>query len=523
MTFSKGATLKSCIVCLMILLFAANTLLAQTYSQSGGTATLSDKTYSTSTANQSAVTVSNSGVLTLTNSTIKTTGNTSSQDSSSFYGLNAAVLSKSAGTIYLTGCSITTTGEGANGVFSTGTGSSIVLSKDTIYCSGSGGHGVDATIAGKLTLTDVVITTTNSHGAAIATDRGGGTIVATGGTVLTSGQDSPGIYSTGTITVADATITATGSEAAVIEGANSITLTNTNMTAAKGTRDRALMIYQSMSGDASGNKGVYTMTGGTFTWPSTTGPMFYATNTTAIITITGVSIVNSSPTLIKAAEDQWGTSGKNGGTIVFTADNETMTGNLICDNISSIAITLQNNSTLTGTIDSASLSLDATSKWIVTGTSYITSLTDPGGISGTTITNITGNGYLVYYNSGSTANSALGGKTYTLVNGGKLLPYGTSATGDQNIGLIYNWKLDQNFPNPFNPSTIISYQVQSGSNVSLKVYDVIGREVAVLVNEWKPAGSYQVSFNAANLSSGTYLYRLQAGSTMITRKMILLR
>jgi Secretion system C-terminal sorting domain len=81
----------------------------------------------------------------------------------------------------------------------------------------------------------------------------------------------------------------------------------------------------------------------------------------------------------------------------------------------------------------------------------------------------------------------------------------------------------QNVPNPFNPNTIIRYRLSMDNYVSLNVYDLLGREVAVLVNEEKPPGSYEVAFDATGLSSGVYLYRLTAGSFVQSRKMILLR
>ena len=95
------------------------------------------------------------------------------------------------------------------------------------------------------------------------------------------------------------------------------------------------------------------------------------------------------------------------------------------------------------------------------------------------------------------------------------------------------FNLAQNYPNPFNPSTSIRYQVSSIAQVTLKVYDVLGNEVATLVNEEKPAGSYEVDFsaisgsasgrNASQLSSGIYLYKLTAGNFIQTRKMILVK
>ena len=89
-----------------------------------------------------------------------------------------------------------------------------------------------------------------------------------------------------------------------------------------------------------------------------------------------------------------------------------------------------------------------------------------------------------------------------------------------------SYALGQNYPNPFNPTTTIKYDIPAeGSQhvVTLKVYDIIGREVATLVNETKDAGSYQVTFNANKLASGVYFYRLQSGNYSSVKKLVLLR
>ena len=83
--------------------------------------------------------------------------------------------------------------------------------------------------------------------------------------------------------------------------------------------------------------------------------------------------------------------------------------------------------------------------------------------------------------------------------------------------------LEQNYPNPFNPSTKISWQLPVSGQVTLKVYNVLGREVSTLVNEYRQAGSYEVDFNASELPSGVYFYRLKAGEFTATRKMILIK
>ena len=90
------------------------------------------------------------------------------------------------------------------------------------------------------------------------------------------------------------------------------------------------------------------------------------------------------------------------------------------------------------------------------------------------------------------------------------------------------FSLEQNFPNPFNPSTKIKYSIPSvgtrlALSVQLKVYDVLGNEVAILVNEYKPAGNYEIEFNASKLSSGVYFYQLKAGSFVETKKMLILK
>ncbi len=94
---------------------------------------------------------------------------------------------------------------------------------------------------------------------------------------------------------------------------------------------------------------------------------------------------------------------------------------------------------------------------------------------------------------------------------------------DEGAGLPVTDGLHQNYPNPFNPATRISFTLPVGANTSLRVYDVLGREVAAPVNEYMEAGSYQVSFNASHLASGVYLYRLQSGNLIQSRRMILQR
>lgn len=394
----------------------------------GTSETQDGQSYASTNADQSALCAINGAALTLTDATIAKSGETSSADQSSFYGLNAAVLAGSGSTVSISGGTVTTDGAGTNGVFSTGDGTTVSLSDLTIDANGDGAHAVMATLGGTMTLTNVTMNTTGAHSGAVATDRGSGTIDMTGGSVTTSGQDSPGIYSTGAITVTNATISASGAEAAVIEGGNTITLTDTNLSSSIADK-WGVMIYQSFSGDAEGLDGTFTMTGGSLVYSAANGPLFFVTNANAYITLSGVEVSAASGTLLQAgATDRWGTSGANGGTVYLTADAQTLTGDLVADSISALHVTLQNGSTLTGAINAAntaqsiSLTLDTGSTWTVTADSYLTSLADVDGIDGASIRNIIGNGHTVYYDASDAANSALAGQTYTLAGGGTLHP-----------------------------------------------------------------------------------------------------
>ncbi|MGB5894535.1 MAG: T9SS type A sorting domain-containing protein, partial [Ignavibacteriaceae bacterium] len=90
-------------------------------------------------------------------------------------------------------------------------------------------------------------------------------------------------------------------------------------------------------------------------------------------------------------------------------------------------------------------------------------------------------------------------------------------------GVPAEFTLSQNYPNPFNPATTIKYGITERTFVELRIYDILGREVVLLVNEEQDAGYYKVIYNATKLASGIYFYRLQAGSFIKTKKMVLMK
>jgi hypothetical protein len=104
----------------------------------------------------------------------------------------------------------------------------------------------------------------------------------------------------------------------------------------------------------------------------------------------------------------------------------------------------------------------------------------------------------------------------------KVLVSSTSGV-DQGELITKEFGLDQNYPNPFNPTTVIRYQLSANSQVALKVYDVLGKEIETLVNERQRAGNYSVNLDAGKLSSGVYYYRLQAEQVVETKMMVLMK
>ena len=136
-------------------------------------------------------------------------------------------------------------------------------------------------------------------------------------------------------------------------------------------------------------------------------------------------------------------------------------------------------------------------------------------------------------NSGETGNDSDGdGVPFTPDQPDNLPPvFASEATLDLNsvtdvndaITLVTDYQLNQNYPNPFNPSTVIRYQLPENGFVTLKVYNILGKEVAALVNDNQPAGIHNVKFDASNLASGIYLYKLQAGNFTSVKKLTLLK
>ena len=280
---------------------------------------LSNKTLSTTSSDESAIVVNDGGSLNATGLTISKSGDSSNTENSEFYGLNAAVLVQKGSEATIKDTTIETNATGANAIFSTGENAIINVSNTKITTTEDSSRGLDATYGGTINANIVTITTSGQHCAAVATDRGEGTVTVKNSTLNTNGKGSPCVYSTGTISVSDSKGTATDSSCAVIEGKNSITLNNTKLTSYgvgrvdDGIDNCGVMIYQSMSGDASEGTGTFSATDSTLTISKKskvyeTSPMFFITNTDAVINLENTKLNYGSNQLVTVSgnDGEWG-------------------------------------------------------------------------------------------------------------------------------------------------------------------------------------------------------------------------
>ena len=320
-------------------------------------------------------------------------------DASSFYGVGAAILA-TGGTLTFSNSTITTDANGGAGVFAYGD-AVVTVSDATIATSKGTSGGVHVAGGGALYASNLTVTTEGASSATVRSDRGGGTLVVDGGSYTASGSGSPAVYVTADVTLSNAALTATGSEALCLEGLNSVLLTDCDLTGDMPDQDQndttwTVILYQSMSGDSEVGKGTFTMEGGSLT--SLNGGLFYTTNTESEFSLRNVTLTaaDDSEFLLRctgnANQRGWGQTGANGADCTFIAAEQTMDGDVIWDSISNLSLNLTEGSVLTGAIlddescageggdGACALTIDATSKWIVTGDSVLTTLSCDGEI-----------------------------------------------------------------------------------------------------------------------------------------------
>lgn len=375
--------------------------------------TIESGEFNSSKADENAIMATGGVKASLAGISVTKTGDSDGGDSTSFYGTNSAILAKGGANLTIKNANITTDATGANGVFSYGgsattnntsaDGTTVNISDSTIETRKDNSGGIMTTGGGIMKAENLTVKTAGTSSAAIRSDRGGGTVTVDKGTYETSGKGSPAIYSTADITVKNAKLVATASEGVVIEGKNSVALDNvelidTNNTLnGQSTTYKNVFLYQSMSGDAADGEAEFSAKDSKIT--TNKGDSFYVTNTTAKISLTNNTIVNNDVegNFLRVQKDSWGKSGSNGGTVTLAMSNQKATGSIVVDSISKLSMELESGSSYTGTINGENageveLVLDASSKIMLTGDSYVKSLTNADAAN----SNINLNGYKLY-------------------------------------------------------------------------------------------------------------------------------
>lgn len=371
--------------------------------------------YTSTAADENALSVSGVSSVSLTNVEISKTGDSDGGDSTSFYGINSAVIAKDGAVLTIEGGTITTDAVGANGVFSyggtattnntSGDGTTVNISGSSITTSKDNSGGIMTTGGGVMNAKNLTITTAGTSSAAIRTDRGGGTVNVDGGTYRTTGQGSPAIYSTADVTVRNSELVAEASEGAIIEGKNSISLENCTLTDTncvlngQSTTYKNIFLYQSMSGDAAEGTAEFTARDCTIT--TNQGDALYVTNTNAVIRLQSCDFVSNDPEgyFLRAQADSWGQSGSNGGIVTLAMTDQTAQGRIVADKLSTLDIVMEASEfegeiNAENTAKALTLTLDAASHLKLTGDCYLTDFSNAQADN----SNIDFNGFTIYVN-----------------------------------------------------------------------------------------------------------------------------
>ncbi len=335
----------------------------------------------------------------------KTGGASSNTENGDFYGANAGLLALNGATLDITNATINTSAVNGNGVFSYGEGTTVNVSDSVIRTTGNNSGGIQTTGGGTMNAENLDVETQGNSAAAIRSDRGGGVVVVDGGSYVTNGTGSPAVYCTADITVKNAALTSNASEGVVVEGKNSVSLENCDVVSSMentyhgdSTENiHGIMIYQSMSGDADVGEAAFSAKGGSIA--TTKGDLFYITNTDCTIDLEKVELSLANDTLLRVEGNHssrgWGTEGANGGDVLLSAVSQKMKGNILVDEISSLGMTLSEESEFCGAVNpdgeggEVTVTLSDDSTWTLTGDSYIKSF------EGDT-KNVTANGYHLY-------------------------------------------------------------------------------------------------------------------------------
>lgn len=374
----------------------------------------------------SVIQVSNQSTYTATNIELnKINGISTDKEISEYFGLNSAAIIKDSSTLELNDSKISTNTEYSSAIFLTGLGTTANLNKVDLNTTNNYSHGISISEEGVINATEVNLVTTGNNSSAIKTMDANSTINLTNSIATTEGTNSPLLYSNGKIEVTTLEGTSLNSEIAIIKGSNNILIEDSDLSTSAAS---AFTIYKELSQGSSTDYNLADLTIKnskiTINKESTnykTAPLFNVLNTKTKINITDTTFKYGSNILLNiTSQDEY-----NQSEVTMTVTDQYLKGNIVSDEYSKVRLNL-NNSTYKGRINKGNISkniditFDENSKWILTGTSYINTLTVTKKDLNNVRKYIRSNGYNIYYNAKN--NEWLNGRTITLIGGGKLIP-----------------------------------------------------------------------------------------------------
>ncbi len=384
----------------------------------------------------SVIQVSNNATYTASNlELLKSSGSTTDKDSSLYYGLNSALIIKDGSTIELSNSTIVTGVEYATALFATGLNTNVNLDNVRFTTTKDNSSGIASIDYATVTANDIEILTKGDNSPGINTMNNDSEITIENSTVNTEGLNSPLIYNKGKVTATNLKGT-TNSSLITMNSINNIVITDSELTTKLQLDEENIAAINLFTETSKYDRMNYSNASLTIEDSSLTissssplykeAPLFNITNIEANINISNTDISYGSNILFKiTGNDKYGDQKENGGSVIFTATDLKLKGNIIVDEISSIDINL-NNTNYKGQVngDNASkdvdIILDKTTEWELTGNSYIKTLTIQNGKISRIKSQIKSNGYNIYYNAYQ--NDWLEGKTIKLTGGGKLIP-----------------------------------------------------------------------------------------------------
>ena len=374
-------------------------------------------------SNQSTYTASN---IELT----KSNGTSTDIEVSEYFGLNSAAIIKDSSTLELNNSNISTSSEYSSALFLTGLGTTATLSKVNLNTTNNNSNGISISEEGEITATELNLVTIGNNSSAIKTMDTNSTINIKDSAINTEGTSSPLFYSNGKIEITNTKGTSLKSPIAIIKGTNTITIEDSTLETFIEDQEylSAFYIYKEQSTGSSNDYNVSNLDISnskiTINKESTnykTTPLFNVINTKTKINITKTEFNYGSNILLNAtSQDEYNIS-----EITMTVTDQYLKGNIVTDEKSKIRLNL-NNSTYKGAVNkdnkskNIDITFDAESKWILTGTSYVNTLTVTKKDLNNVRKYISSNGYNIYYNANN--NEWLNGRTISLIGGGKLIP-----------------------------------------------------------------------------------------------------